>query len=71
MNKEEILEKLSTTLAQELLDRINSGEAGAADLNVARQLLKDNNITVVPQAEHPAKKLALVLPFEDKQVANG
>ena len=53
MNKEEVLEKLSTTLAQELLDRINSGEAGAADLNVARQLLKDNNITVVPQAEHP------------------
>jgi hypothetical protein len=71
MNKEEILEKLSVTLSQELLDRIQSGEAGAADLNVARQLLKDNNITVVPQTEHPAHKLALVLPFEEKNKAHG
>jgi hypothetical protein len=52
-------------------NRISSGEAAPADLNVARQLLKDNNITVVPQTEHPAQKLALVLPFEEKQQAHG
>jgi hypothetical protein len=71
MNKEEVLEKLSVNLAEELLNRISSGEAAPADLNVARQLLKDNNITVVPQTEHPAQKLALVLPFEEKQQAHG
>ena len=45
MNKNkklELLENLQTVLIRELLGRIETGEAKPGDLNVARQLLKDN-----------------------------
>lgn len=74
MAKEQTLETLSVVLAEELLTRIQNGDAGAAELNVARQLLRDNNIVVSPKMEHPAHKLGLVLPFEEpqsKEASNG
>ena len=40
----ETLSTLHTAVAQELLDRIQSGEAKPADLAVAVKFLKDNNI---------------------------
>ena len=66
MNVEEISEKLHLTLAEDLLTRINSGQATAAELNVARQFLKDNGVDSMSVAESPLVKLAEVLPFEDK-----
>jgi len=66
MNVEEISEKLHLTLAEDLLTRINSGQATAAELNVARQFLKDNGVDSMSFAESPLVKLAEVLPFEDK-----
>ena len=62
MNK--ILEDLHKTLAQELLDRIKSGEEKASILNVARQFLKDNGIEAIPVADSPLKSLIDELPFD-------
>lgn len=56
--------KLHGVLVQELLDRIASGEATPSDLNVARQLLKDNNIVSAPNNK-PVIKLADRLPKFD------
>ncbi len=44
MSLEEQLEKLGGLLVDRLIDRIRSGEATPSDLNVARQLLRDNEI---------------------------
>jgi hypothetical protein len=69
--KADILEELSVVMAEELLARIQTGAATPADLSVARALLKDNNIIVNAESDHPATKLAVVLPFEDKKTAQG
>lgn len=45
---EEVLSALHTALTADLLKRIESGEATAADLAVARGLLKDNHVTCIP-----------------------
>ncbi|QDP54796.1 MAG: hypothetical protein Unbinned5784contig1000_39 [Prokaryotic dsDNA virus sp.] len=65
MNMHELLEKLHTGVAEDLLEKITSGEATAADLSVARQFLKDNGIDSLAFAESPITNLATVLPFED------
>ncbi len=44
----EVLGKLHDVLTEQLLQRIESGEATAADMAVARGLLKDNHITCIP-----------------------
>lgn len=67
-----ILDSLHTGLAEELLDRIRSGEATASDLNVARQFLKDNGIDSIPKKGSPLDNLASSLPFteaEDEEAA--
>lgn len=56
------LHTLHTRLTEELLQRIESGEAKPADLNVARQLLKDNGIEAIPVDDSPLKKLLDTLP---------
>tara|TARA_R100000329_G_C7424794_1_gene149303 strand:+ start:166 stop:402 length:237 start_codon:yes stop_codon:yes gene_type:complete len=61
---DKILEDLHKTLAQELLDRIKSGEEKASVLNVARQFLKDNGIEAIPVADSPLKSLIDELPFD-------
>ncbi|MBN9347496.1 MAG: hypothetical protein J0I48_15085 [Devosia sp.] len=58
-----LLDDLHTGLAQELLSRINSGEATASDLNVVRQFLKDNGIDSVPKGNNPLQRLTAALPF--------
>lgn len=69
-SKADILEELSVAVAESLLERVLSGEAEASELNVARALLKDNNIIVNAESDHPANKLAVVLPFEEQKVAS-
>ena len=56
------LQTLHIRLTEELLQRIESGEAKPADLNVARQLLKDNGIEAIPVDDSPLKKLLDTLP---------
>ena len=68
MNKDkklELLENLQTILIQELLGKIKGGEAKPGDLNVARQLLKDNGIECIPTANNPMEDLMSNLPDLD------
>lgn len=47
----ELAKALHEKLCNELVARIDSGEATTQDLNVIRQFLKDNNISAVPVIE--------------------
>ena len=44
------------------MERLQSGEANASDLNVIRQFLKDNGINCVGEANDDLKKLEASLP---------
>jgi len=62
---EEVLGDIHNALSSELLNRIRSGEATPTDLNVARQMLKDNNITITPAIGNPLLNIAEELPYDD------
>ena len=62
---DEILISLHETLAKELLARIETGEATAAELTAASKFLKDNGIDASMQHSEPMQDLAKVLPFLD------
>lgn len=61
-----ILEAMHTALAENLLARIQSGDATATDLNVARQFLKDNGIDCAPSASQPMLNLAQIMPYDEE-----
>jgi len=61
------LSQLHTAVAQNLLKKIENGEATASDLNVARQMLKDNGIESLPTPDNPIGNLAEELPFDPEQ----
>ena len=63
----EKLKELHEVLATELLKRVKDPDAKSADLNVARQFLKDNNVDAVPTDDSPLKKLIEELPFDEKE----
>lgn len=67
----EALDALHAAVAEELAKRIASGEATAADLNVARQFLKDNHVEAVKTPDNPLGKLAGALPFADEAGVTG
>ena len=62
----EKLEELHDSLADKLLERIKDADVTPADLNVARQFLKDNGIDAMPEKTSPMFNLALALPFQDQ-----
>jgi hypothetical protein len=64
---EQTAKRLHDALANELLRRVESGEAGASDLSVARQFLKDNGIDATPQQSEPLIDLAKSLPFPTQE----
>jgi hypothetical protein len=73
MASDKLLRELFDSLIQDLSNRIKNGTATAADLGVARQLLKDNGIDCSPSKGSPVSKLYEILPFDpaqDDQVAN-
>jgi hypothetical protein len=59
----ETLNLLHGIVAKKLLEKIRSGKATAADLNVARAFLKDNNIEQAHVPGTPMADLARDLPF--------
>lgn len=61
----EVLKSLHRLLCEELVRRVQSGEASPADLNVARQMLKDNAIDQAALQGTPMLKLAQSLPFDE------
>lgn len=67
MDKEKKLSSLFDLVCEELTGRISNGEATPTDLNVARQLLKDNNITAQPAEASPLESLTNALPFPSSE----
>lgn len=57
------LDSLHGVVARELIKKIKSGEYTAADLNVARQFLKDNGVEQPAVAGGAIHDLAATLPF--------
>ena len=62
MTDEEIQRTLHDAMVNELIRKIRAGEATAADLNVARQYLKDAGFETTRESK-PAQNLAMTLPF--------
>ena len=62
---DKMLAQLHETLAKELLARVQTGEATAAELTAASKFLKDNGIDASVQHSQPMQDLAKVLPFQD------
>tara|TARA_A200000113_G_scaffold226000_1_gene249353 strand:- start:33930 stop:34205 length:276 start_codon:yes stop_codon:yes gene_type:complete len=61
---EDILAQLHRDTAEHLLKQIQSGEELSPQmLSAIIKFLKDNDITVVPQASDPLKEVAELLPF--------
>lgn len=53
MNNKERLEKLLELTIEDLIEKVQSGEATSADLSVAVKLLKDNCVDVSMTADDP------------------
>ena len=64
---QETLENLHSQVAQELLQRIISGEASSADMSNAIKFLKDNGIEGLPVQDSPLGELINILPFPKKE----
>ena len=62
-NQSDSLRNLFDTLTDEIASRIKNGTASPKDLDVARQLLKDNGYIAKAIPTNPLGKLAEVLPF--------
>ena len=62
------LRELHGILAEKLLEKVKDPECKSADLNVARQFLRDNGIDAVPLDNSPLEKLMKELPFEEKKL---
>ena len=60
------LDQLHESVANQLLARVNSGEATSAELSVAVKFLKDNNaILDIITTDSPLANLLEDLPFEE------
>ena len=62
-----LMENLHHIMGEELLRRIEMGEATSADLSVARQFLKDNGIDPTANQSEPLLNLANILPFDPEE----
>lgn len=65
----DILDALHKVVGEQLLARIQSGEATAAEFGQAIKFLKDNGIEAIPTGDNPLEDLANSvtsgLPFSD------
>jgi hypothetical protein len=61
------LTELHDLMVEDLIEKIKSGDATPATLNVARQLLKDNNIEALPTENSHLKSLIEELPFDEEE----
>ena len=68
--EDKILQDLHDAVARDLLSKVMSGQATAAELSVARAFLKDNGIDATPGQSEPLNDLMKSLPFDvDANVA--
>ena len=61
------LNDLYDAVADELLAKIQSGEARPADLAVAVRFLKDNDITALPVNDNALQQLVESMPFPSQE----
>ena len=64
----QVLSALHTAVAEELLERVKSGEAKPADISNAIKFLKDNNIDAIPIEGSPLNDLLQGLPFDTESL---
>jgi hypothetical protein len=69
MDKKTMLEELHKALIHNLLLIVKTGGADAATMNVARQMLKDNRIECLPEANPEMADLMKRIPFRPEEVA--
>ncbi len=62
---DKLMEALHEELGQTLLQRVRDPEVKSSDLNVARQFLKDNDITAIPTDNNTLSQLLEDLPFNE------
>jgi len=67
MKQNDKLTELHEMLASILLEKIRDPEVKSAELNVARQFLKDNDITAIPTDDNALAQLLQDLPFKEDQ----
>ena len=68
-NTTEVLSELHAGLAHLFMEKLREGEMTTADLNVARQFLKDNQISSQPVEETTFGELAKALPEIENVIA--
>lgn len=66
-NRNAKLEDLFDSMLNALTDRMKSGEATAADLNVARQLCHQLGIGASPKSHDGLKQFLSELPFDPER----
>jgi hypothetical protein len=59
----DLLKSLHNAVAEDLLEKVQSGEATAAELSAAIKFLKDNGIEALPMEGSPLGNLVDSLPF--------
>ncbi|MAB94876.1 MAG: hypothetical protein CMC98_02075 [Flavobacteriales bacterium] len=64
MSMQKMMGELHKELANKLLEVVRDPEAKAGDLNVARQFLKDNEITALPADSNVMREILEGLPFD-------
>ena len=62
MKSTDVLADVHDIMAHWCLDKLREGDVNAADLNIIRQFLKDNQITAQPVEETSFGELAKALP---------
>jgi hypothetical protein len=62
MKSTDVLSDVHELMAHWCLDKLREGDVNAADLNIIRQFLKDNQITAQPVEETSFGELAKALP---------
>jgi hypothetical protein len=62
--EDKIPQDLHNAVAEDLLKKVLSGEATAAELSVARAFLKDNGVDATPGQSEPLNDLIKNLPFD-------
>jgi hypothetical protein len=63
---DELSDKLFQATLKQLLLRVESGEATAADMANALKFLKDNNVSGSPKLIPDMARLAVAVPFPNK-----
>lgn len=66
----DLLDALHSAVAHQLLEKVQSGEATAAEISVAVKFLKDNGVEALAVENSPVGNLLQSLPFSDTELVS-